>query len=49
MLKPFPSPIFSYPLETSENSKIFSSFHGVEKRCVGSKWVKMITFTRIKP
>ena len=31
---------FSTPLKTSENRKIFYCFLGVEKGCIGNKWVK---------
>ena len=38
----FPMDPFSTPLRTSENRKIFWYFQGVEKRCIGSRWVKFI-------
>ena len=31
---------FLYLLKTSENRKIFRCFQGVEKGCIGNKWVK---------
>ena len=38
-LNPFvPNAPFLYPLET-ENRKVFRSFKGVEKGCIGNKWV----------
>ena len=40
-LNPFvPNTPFLYPLKTSENRKIFGCFQGIEKRCIGNKWVK---------
>ena len=40
-IKPFfPNATFLYPLETSENPKVFWCFQGVEKGCLGDKWVK---------
>ena len=41
-VNPFvPNAPFLYPLKTSENSKVFRCFEGVEKRCIGNKWVKV--------
>ena len=38
-----------YLLKTSENRKVFSFFQGVEKGCIGNKWVKVILlFTKIQ-
>ena len=31
---------FHYTLKTSENRKVFWCFQGVEKGCIGNKWVK---------
>ena len=31
---------FLYPLKTSENFTVFWYFQGVEKGCIGYKWVK---------
>ena len=31
---------FLYPLKTSENHKVFWCFQGLEKGCIGNKWVK---------
>ena len=40
-LDPFvPNAPFLYPLKTSENRKVFWCFQGVEKVCIGNKWVK---------
>ena len=40
-----PNASFVYPLKTSENLKVFWRFQGVEKGCIGSKWVnKGLTF-----
>ena len=40
LLKQFvPNALFLYPLKTSENLTIFWCFPGVEKRCIGNKWV----------
>ena len=35
----FPNTPFLYPLKTSENRKVFWSFQGVEKRCIGNEWI----------
>ena len=41
LINPFvPNALFLYPLKTSENRKVFSCFWGVEKGCIGNKWVK---------
>ena len=32
---------FPYPLKKSENHKVFWCFQGVEKGCIGNKWVKI--------
>ena len=32
---------FLYPLKTSENSKVFWCFQGVERGCIGNKWFKV--------
>ena len=34
-----PNAPFLYPLKTSENHKVFSYFHGVEKGCFGNEWI----------
>ena len=40
-INPFvPNALFLYPLKTSENRKVFWCFQGVEKGCIGNKWVK---------
>ena len=40
-VNPFvPNAPFLYPLKTSENVKVFWGFQGVEKGCIGNKWVK---------
>ena len=40
-INPFvPNAPFLYPLKTSENLTVFC-FHGVEKGCIGTKWVKV--------
>ena len=40
ILNPFvPDAPFLYPLETSENRNFFWCFQGVEKECIGNKWV----------
>ena len=31
-----------YPLKMSENLMVFRCFHGLEKRCIGSKWVNYL-------
>ena len=38
----FPSAPFPYTQKTSENRKAFWSFHGVEKGCIETEWVKWI-------
>ena len=35
-----PNAPFLYPLKTSENLTVFWCFQGVEKECIGNKWVK---------
>ena len=35
-----PNASFFYPLKTSENLTVFWCFQGVEKGCIGNKWVK---------
>ena len=35
------SAAFLYPLKTSENLMVFWCLQGVEKGCIGKKWVKM--------
>ena len=35
----FPMHPFLYPLKISENHKVFWCFQGVEKGCIGYKWV----------
>ena len=32
---------FLYPQKTSENLTVFWCFQGLEKRCIGNKWVNM--------
>ena len=40
-INPFiPDAPFLYPLETSENLKVFWCFQGVEKRCIENEWIK---------
>ena len=34
-----PNAPFLYPLKTSENLTVFGFFQGVEKGCIGNKWV----------
>ena len=34
-----PNAPFLYPLKTSENRKVFWCFQGLEKGCIGNKWV----------
>ena len=36
-----PNAPFLHPLKTSENHKFFWCFQGVEKGCIGSKWVNI--------
>ena len=36
-----PNAPFLYSLKTSENRKAFWCFQGVEKGCIGSKWVRI--------
>ena len=41
MLNPFvPNSPFFYPLKTPEDRKVFWCFQGIEKWCIGNKWVK---------
>ena len=40
----FPNTLFHNPLKTSENRKVFWCFQGVEKGCIGNKWVKYTYF-----
>ena len=35
---------FLYPFKASETRKVFWCFQGVEKGCIWSKWVKVLTF-----
>ena len=45
LLNPFvPNESFFYPLKTSGNLKIFLCFEGVDKECIGKKWVKFVSF-----
>ena len=37
----FPSAPFLYPVETPEKGKVFGCFQGVEKGCIGKKWVNI--------
>ena len=40
ILKPFVSNVpFLYPLKTSRNLTVFWCFQGVQKACIGNKWV----------
>ena len=39
-----PNAPFLYPLNTSENRKVFWCFQGVEKECSGNKWVNRALF-----
>ena len=40
LINPFiPNAPFLYPLKTSENRKVFWCFQGMEKGCMGDKWV----------
>ena len=42
-VNPFvPNAPFLYPLNTSENRKVFSCFQGVEKGYIGNEWVQWI-------
>ena len=39
-INPFvPNATFLYPLKISENLRVFGCFLGVEKGCIGNKWV----------
>ena len=39
-INPFvPNAPFLYPLNTLENHKVFRCFQGLEKGCIGNKWV----------
>ena len=42
---------FLYPLKVSENFTVFWCFQGVEKRCIGNKWVNtaLIDLTLFTP
>ena len=41
LLNPFfPNTPFLYPLKISENLTVIWCFQGIEKRCIGDKWVK---------
>ena len=41
-INPFvPNVPFLYLLKTSENLTVFGCFQGVEKGCIGNKWVKL--------
>ena len=43
-LNPFvPNASFLYPLNTSENRKVFWCFQVVEKGCIGNEWVNVMT------
>ena len=44
-----PNAPFLYPLKTSENRKVFLCFQGVEKGCIGNKWVNKIIFGYKRP
>ena len=45
LLNPFvPNAPFLYPLKTSENLTVFLCFQGLEKGCIGNKWVKVTLF-----
>ena len=35
----FPNKPFLYPLQTSENRKVFQCFQGLEKGCIENKWL----------
>ena len=40
LINPFvPNAPFLFPVKTSENLKVFWRFQGVEKLCIGNKWV----------
>ena len=40
-VNPFvPNASFLYPLKTSEKRKVFWCFQGLDKGCIGNKWVK---------
>ena len=43
----FLSATFLYPLKTSENLIVFWCFQGVEKGCIGNKWVKLSVYIQI--
>ena len=43
LFNPFvPNASFLYPLNTSENRKVFWCIQGVEKGCIGNEWVHCI-------
>ena len=42
-----PNVPFLYPLKTSEYRKVFWCFQGVEKGCIGNKWVNPFQFTAL--
>ena len=39
---------FLYPLKTLENLQVFWCFQGLEKACIGNKWVNYV-FTHVPP
>ena len=42
LVNPFvPNAPFLCPVKTSKNRKVFSYFSGVEKGCIGNKWVNL--------
>ena len=43
----FPMHTFSKPLKTSENRTVFWCFQGIEKGCIGYKWVDLLTLQQI--
>ena len=48
-INPFaPNAPFFYPLKVSENLRVFLCFQGVEKGCIGNKWVKEKTAKAMK-
>ena len=40
----FPSATFRFPLKSSKDPKVSSYFQGVEKRCMGNKWVNPLSY-----
>ena len=40
-----PNAPFLYPMKTAENLTVFCCFQGVDKECIGNKWVKFFSVT----